>query len=86
MIHTIKVVAAEDGPLALYNGLGAGLQRQVINAGLKIGMYVPIRDQVQSALGEQGLPSLKTKILAGILSGAIGITVANPADMVKVKL
>ena len=35
---------------------------------------------------EEGYASLRTKIVAGITTGALGISVANPADMVKVKL
>jgi solute carrier family 25 uncoupling protein 8/9 len=58
----------------------------VIFAGLRIGLYGPIRNYYQSLLGEEGLPSLKVKVMSGITTGALGITVANPADMVKVKL
>ena len=31
-------------------------------------------------------PTLTTKILAALCTGAIGITVANPTDVVKVRL
>lgn len=31
-------------------------------------------------------PTLKTKILAGLCTGAIGISIANPTDVVKVKM
>jgi solute carrier family 25 uncoupling protein 8/9 len=31
-------------------------------------------------------PTLLQKILAGITTGALGITVANPTDLVKVKM
>lgn len=31
-------------------------------------------------------PTLLTKILAGLCTGAIGISVANPTDVVKVKM
>ena len=31
-------------------------------------------------------PSLMTKIMAGIITGTIGISIANPTDVVKVRL
>lgn len=83
---TAKTVAAEEGALALFGGLSAGLQRQVVFAGLRIGMYVPIRDAITGPLPEGTNPTLLHKIAAGITTGAIAISVANPTDLVKVKL
>jgi len=79
-------VAAEEGPLALWGGLSAGLQRQVIFAGLRVGLYVPIRDFITGPLEEGQFPSLFQKILTAFTTGFIAITVANPTDLVKVKL
>ena len=31
-------------------------------------------------------PTVGTKVLAGLLSGAIGITCANPMDVAKIRL
>ena len=31
-------------------------------------------------------PTLLTKILAGLMTGTIGISIANPTDVVKVRL
>lgn len=76
-------VAKEEGFFSLYNGLSAGLQRQVLNGGLRIGLYDPIKDAFLKATG--GNDNLGVKIGAGLLSGAIGITVANPTDLVKVR-
>jgi len=45
-IGTMVKVAAEEGPLALWNGLVPGLQRQFVFAGLRIGLYVPVRDMI----------------------------------------
>jgi solute carrier family 25 uncoupling protein 8/9 len=79
-------VAAEEGPLALFNGLIPGLQRQVVFAGLRIGLYVPVRDMITGPLAPGQNPTLIQKILAGMTTGAIGISVANPTDVVKVRL
>ena len=54
--------------------------------GLRIGLYVPVRDMVTGPLPEGTNPSLLQKVIAGLATGAIGITVASPTDLVKVKL
>jgi solute carrier family 25 uncoupling protein 8/9 len=85
-LGTMSKVAAEEGPLALFNGLIPGLQRQVVFAGLRIGLYVPVRDMITGPLAPGQNPTLIQKILAGMTTGAIGISVANPTDVVKVRL
>lgn len=83
---TAKTIASEEGMLALYNGLTAGLQRQVVFAGLRIGLYVPVRTLIAGELKPGENPTLATKILAAMATGTIGISVANPTDLVKVRL
>lgn len=83
---TMKTIAAEEGPFALYNGLSAGLQRQIVFAGLRIGLYIPVRNLIAGELKPGENPTLRVKILAGLCTGAIGISIANPTDVVKVRL
>ncbi len=40
----MKTIAAEEGPKNLFSGLSPGLQRQFVFAGLRIGLYLPVRD------------------------------------------
>ena len=65
-----------------------GLHRQVVYGGLRIGLYDPVKAFYQERLDcrTDGNPSLLTKIVAGITTGAIAITVANPTDLVKVRM
>ena len=79
-------VASEEGPLALFGGLSAGLQRQLIFAGLRIGLYVPIRDMITGPLPEGVYPSMMQKVSTALITGTIAISVANPTDLVKVKM
>ena len=83
---TITTITREEGFKALYNGLTAGLQRQFIFAGLRIGLYIPVRTAIAGELKPGENPSLFTKILAAMATGTIGITAANPTDVVKVRL
>jgi len=57
----------------------------MVFASIRIGLYEPVRDFYCGA-GFQGDPPLAKKILAGLTTGAIGISVANPTDVVKVRL
>ena len=86
LLGTIKVIAAEEGVTALWNGLAPGLQRQFINSGLRIGLYVPIRNIICGPMKPGENPTLFQKILAGLATGAIGISVANPTDLVKIRM
>jgi solute carrier family 25 (mitochondrial uncoupling protein), member 8/9 len=76
-------VAKEEGGGALWKGLGPGLQRQVVYGGLRIGLYDPIKKKLSDAAGGD---SFGVKVAAGLLSGALGIAVASPTDLVKVRM
>lgn len=86
LFGTCGKVAAEEGVMALFSGLTPGLQRQFVFAGLRIGLYVPIRNMICGELKPGENPTLLQKILAGLATGAIGISVANPTDVVKVRM
>ena len=58
LIGTTGTIIAEEGPLALWNGLSAGLQRQMVFAGLRVGLYVPIRDIITGPLKEGQVPTM----------------------------
>lgn len=86
LFGTMAKVTAEEGPFALFKGLVPGLQRQIVFNGLSIGLYVPIRDLITGPLAPGVNPTLLQKLVAGIATGAFGITVANPTDVVKVRM
>ena len=58
LIQTVKMISAEEGPRALFNGLIPGLQRQFIFAGLRVGLYVPVRDLITGPLPEGVNPTV----------------------------
>ena len=65
----------------------AGLHRQVLYGGLRIGMYDPLkRAFMGSKAAATDVPGLHIKIAAGMTSGALAILVASPTDLVKVCL
>jgi len=83
MFHGIGVIAKEEGPQALWKGLVPGLLRQMVFASLRIGLYQPVREFYHKGPGEA---PLYKKILAGLTTGTIGISIANPTDLVKIRL
>eukprot|EP00245_Coleochaete_scutata_P017764 TRINITY_DN887_c0_g1_i1.p1 TRINITY_DN887_c0_g1~~TRINITY_DN887_c0_g1_i1.p1 ORF type:complete len:337 (-),score=53.47 TRINITY_DN887_c0_g1_i1:609-1547(-) len=85
MVGTIRTIAAEEGPAALWKGIVPGLHRQCLFGGLRIGLYEPVKN-LYVGKDHQGDIPLLTKIAAGLTTGAIGITVASPTDLVKVRL
>jgi solute carrier family 25 uncoupling protein 8/9 len=88
MSHSLRTIFIEEGPKSLWKGIFAGLQRQCIFAGLRIGLYPTVRDFIvgTQATKEGKLPTLPQRILAGLITGAFGIAVASPTDVVKIRL
>lgn len=81
--HTFVTIVKEEGPTGLFKGLTPGLLRQMVFATLRIGLYQPVRDFYHQGPGD---PPLYKKIAAGMTTGTIGISIANPTDVVKVRL
>ncbi|KAJ6850984.1 mitochondrial uncoupling protein 1-like [Iris pallida] len=85
MLGTVATIAREEGLTALWKGIIPGLHRQCLYGGLRIGLY----DTVKSLLAGDNLFGeipLSKKILAGLATGALAIAIANPTDLVKVRL
>ncbi|KAJ6777720.1 MITOCHONDRIAL UNCOUPLING PROTEIN 1 [Salix koriyanagi] len=68
LLGTVATIAREEGLAALWKGITAGLHRQFIYGGLRIGLYEPV------------------KTFFALLTGAMAIVIANPTDLVKVRL
>ncbi|XP_038901024.1 mitochondrial uncoupling protein 2-like isoform X3 [Benincasa hispida] len=82
---TITTIAREEGLPALWKGVIAGLHRQCIYGGLRIGLYDPVKLYLVGNNFVGDIP-LHQKILAALFTGALAISVANPTDLVKVRL
>lgn len=85
MFGTMVTIAREEGLSALWKGIIPGLHRQFLYGGLRIGLYDPFKLFFASTLLFGDVP-LFQKILAALATGAIAILVANPTDLVKVRL
>merc|ERR1719217_704294 len=78
-----KMVKAE-GPSGLFMGLPPALVRQSTYGSLRYGLYGPIKNSMGITPGQK-VPLWK-KIVAGGTAGAIASGIANPTDLMKVRL
>lgn len=65
----------------IMQGLIPGLHRQFIFTGLRLGLYEHVRDLFAGSHTEA---SITGRIAAALCTSALGITAANPSDVVKV--
>ncbi|XP_043855208.1 mitochondrial uncoupling protein 3 isoform X2 [Dromiciops gliroides] len=83
LLGTIRTMVKNEGPTSLYNGLVAGLQRQMSFASIRIGLYDSVK-QFYTPKGAEN-SSIMIRILAGCTTGAMAVTCAQPTDVVKVR-
>ncbi|XP_021720759.1 mitochondrial uncoupling protein 2-like isoform X1 [Chenopodium quinoa] len=85
MLGTIATIAGEEGLPALWKGIVPGLHRQCLYGGLRIGLYEPFKMFIIGSYLFGDFPLIQN-ILAALLTGAIAIIIANPTDLVKIRL
>ncbi|GAB2277856.1 Matrilysin [Dionaea muscipula] len=85
MLGTVTTIAREEGLSSLWKGIVPGLHRQCLFGGMRIGLYEPVKSFYVGKDHVGDVP-LSKKILAALTTGAVGITIANPTDLVKVRL
>ncbi|KAJ3108566.1 Mitochondrial oxaloacetate carrier protein [Phlyctochytrium planicorne] len=94
--HTVGKIYAEEGLLGLWTpGLFATALRELFYSSLRFAFYAPIKSSLHSLVTlsaaeqkqiEQGGEPLVIKLLAGLSSGILGSCLANPTDVVKIRL
>jgi hypothetical protein len=86
--HGLATILKEEGIAGWYKGLEASLLREGSYSALRFGLYDTVKGKFDSALVKEGKVStaLYIKILAGATTGAIGSALANPMDLVKVRM
>ncbi|KAM6907545.1 dicarboxylate carrier UCP2-like [Xenentodon cancila] len=79
---TVITMVRTEGPLSLYSGLVAGLQRQMSFASIRIGLYDSAKQFYTRGSDHVGIGS---RLLAGCTTGAMAVALAQPTDVVKVR-
>lgn len=75
-----KIYSAEGVTRGLYRGIAASLLREMSYSGIRMGLYEPTKQM----LGDDG--SLGLKVVSGAITGCFGSALANPLDLVKVRM
>ncbi|CDO77620.1 hypothetical protein BN946_scf184946.g13 [Trametes cinnabarina] len=80
-------MARKEGVLSLMGGLSASMVRELVYSGIRMGTYEYFKDKLHAiskgALSREGL---LLKIGAASIAATIGSALANPADLVKVRM
>jgi len=89
ILRTLSAIARKEGFQALYGGLSPGLQRQMTMSAIRIGYYEKVRNGYMNLLGVEpglGWSMLGVRVLAGVTTGSLAILVAQPMDVVKIRM
>ena len=78
------VVVNNEGIRGLYKGITASWMRESIYSSLRLGLYEPFK-RILGATDPKNTP-FYLKFLAGGMSGFIGAALANPTDLIKIRM
>lgn len=78
------MVVEHEGVRGLYKGITASWMRESIYSSLRLGLYEPFK-RLLGATDPKNTP-FYLKFLAGGMSGFIGSALANPTDLLKVRM
>ncbi|CAL1707462.1 unnamed protein product [Somion occarium] len=80
-------MARTEGISSLMGGFTASMLREIVYSGLRLGSYEYFKDKIYTASnGALTKEGLGLKVVAASIAAAIGSALANPADLVKVRM
>ena len=83
MLSGMRIIAMEEGMRkGIYKGIEGALLRESVYSTLRLGLYEPIK----RVTGVKKDSNPVWKFLAGGASGLIGSGLANPADLLKIRM
>lgn len=77
-------IVQQEGVAALYSGVSATVLRQTLYSTTRMGLYDAIKQKWTDPVS--GNMPLTRKITAGLIAGAVGAAVGNPADVAMVRM
>lgn len=82
--HAAQTIVKNEGVLALYTGLSAGLLRQATYTTTRLGIYTWLFAKLSGSDGSP--PNFITKALIGMVAGVCGAFVGTPAEVALVRM
>lgn len=80
-------MARSEGAMSLMNGLTASMLREIIYSGIRMGTYEYFKDSIYRVTSSSiSGDSLTLKVLAATVAATLGSAIANPTDLVKVRM
>uniref|UniRef100_A0A673SUS7 Solute carrier family 25 member 30 n=1 Tax=Suricata suricatta TaxID=37032 RepID=A0A673SUS7_SURSU len=83
MLHALVRIGKEEGLKALYSGIAPAMLRQASYGTIKIGTYQSLKRLFVEHPEDE---TLLVNVVCGILSGVISSTIANPTDVLKIRM
>uniref|UniRef100_A0A1A7YVY9 Solute carrier family 25, member 30 n=1 Tax=Iconisemion striatum TaxID=60296 RepID=A0A1A7YVY9_9TELE len=83
MLHAMLRIGREEGLRALYSGIAPAMLRQASYGTIKIGTYQSFKRLLVDRPEDE---TLLTNVFCGVLSGVISSSIANPTDVLKIRM
>ncbi|GEM09013.1 mitochondrial carrier protein [Rhodotorula toruloides] len=75
-----------EGLMSIYKGLSGSLLREASYSGIRMGGYDLVKASIIKSFPLADPNGFGTKLAAGMASGMVGAAIANPADLLKVRM
>lgn len=86
-ISLARSIIAQDGFLSLYNGISAGLMRQVVYGTGRLGFFFTFEDMLRKRAEINGTSyGFGQRALAGLAAGALGSFIGNPVEVALIRM
>jgi solute carrier family 25 uncoupling protein 27 len=86
LTSTARRVVETEGFFSLFRGCTIAIVRQWINAGVSISLYPSVRRSLLSASEDSTTAPLWKRTAAGAVTGVVAQALAQPTDVIKVRL
>ncbi|RMB98209.1 hypothetical protein DUI87_25112 [Hirundo rustica rustica] len=83
MFHALFRICREEGGRALYSGIAPALLRQASYGTIKIGIYQSLKRLFVDRMEDE---TLLINVICGVVSGVISSALANPTDVLKIRM
>lgn len=81
MTDALLKISKQEGFIALYSGISPAVLRQATYGTIKFGSYYSLKQYL-----ENGEESVRTNICCAVVAGMISSAIANPTDVLKVRM